>query len=138
MRIAQLFIFLDLTLVTCAQMTDHRIRDWLSAQVKQQKLSPLRFSGRHKIYDTDTHTTQEVLDFDFTAQFSEFVDLKMIEIKRSNVVDEVTIITGESHDEAVEEELVQRAMEKLQCLATLGDKFVLFHLKHASSESDRV
>ncbi|KAI4854459.1 hypothetical protein E4T44_00159 [Aureobasidium sp. EXF-8845] len=121
MRLAQLFIFFDLTLVTFAQMTDHRIRDWLSDQIKQQKLSSLRFSGRHNNYDTRTLTTQEVLDFDFTAQCSEFVNLKLIDIKRSNVVDEITMITGEIHDEADEEELMLQATERLQSMVNSDD-----------------
>jgi hypothetical protein len=137
MRIAQLSIFLGLTLFTRAQMTDHRIRNWLSDQIEQQKLSPLRFSGRHNSYDTHTLTTQEVLDFDFTAQCSEFVDLKMIEIKRLNVVNEITMITDINHDEATEEQLVQRAIDKLQSLATFGDRSVPSPLRHASSESDK-
>jgi hypothetical protein len=136
MRIAQLFIFVDLTLVTCAHMADHRIRDWLSDQIKQQKLSPLRLSGRHNSYDTHTLTTQEVLDFDFTAQCSEFVDLEMIEIKRSNVVNEITIVTGETHDEAGEEELMQQATENLQDIANSGDRFVILSVQGTSHESD--
>jgi len=121
MRIAQLFIFLDLMIVTCAKMTNYRIRDWLSDQIKQQKLSPLRFSGRHNTYDTHTFKSQEVLDFDFAAQCLEFVDLKMIEIWRSNVVDKITMITDDIHAEAGEEDLVQRATERLQDIANLGD-----------------
>jgi hypothetical protein len=136
MRIAQLFIFVDLTLVTCAHMADHRIRDWLSDQIKQQKLSPLRLSGRHNSYDTHTLTTQEVLDFDFTAQCSEFVDLEMIEIKRSNVVNEITIVTGETHDEAGEEELMQQATKNLQDIANSGDRFVILSVQGTSHESD--
>jgi hypothetical protein len=136
MRIAQLFIFLELTIVTCAKMTDPRIRDWLSGQIKQQKLSLLRFSGRHNSHDTHTLTTQEVLDFDFAAQCSEFVDLKMIEIRRSNVLDRITMITGEIHDEAGEEDLVQRTTETLQDIANSGDRFVVLSIHDTSHESN--
>jgi hypothetical protein len=131
MKIAQLVAFLDLVLVTCAQMTDHRIRDWFTGQINQHKLSPLRFSGRHSNFDALTLTTQEILDFDFTAECSEFINLETIEIKRLDAVDKITLITGELHDEAGEEELVQQAIEKLESIVTPGDRSVPFPLSQA-------
>jgi hypothetical protein len=138
MKIAQLVVSLDLAIITCAQMTDRRIRDWFTGQIKQQKLSPIRFSGKHNDFDPHTLTTQEILDFDFEAECSEFIDLRMLEIKRLNDVDRITIISGESHEEAGEEELMQQAFEKLQDIATSGDRSVLFYSQNTSYKSDSV
>jgi hypothetical protein len=138
MKIAQLFVSLDLALITCAQMTDHRWEDWFTSQIKQQKLSPMRFSGRHNNFDPHTLSTQEVLDFDFKAECSGCIDLKFLEIKSSNVVDRIIMIIEESHEEAGEEELIQQAIEKLQSIITLGDRSVPACSHGHSSESDRV
>lgn len=127
MKIAQILISLNLTLVANAQMTDHRIGDWFTGKISQQKQSSLRFYGRHNRFDAQALTTQEIVDFDFRAESSGFVDLKMLEIESSTVADKISILIGELDAEAGEETLVQQAIEELQSIATPGDRSVLPH-----------
>ncbi|KAI4735785.1 hypothetical protein E4T50_13702 [Aureobasidium sp. EXF-12298] len=123
MLITQILISLHLLVVTYAQMTNNRNQDWITEQIKQQKLSPICFSGRHNKLDSQTLTTQEILDFDFQAECSGFIDLNMLEIKSSDIVDKITMIIGGNDEKAGEEELVQQAIEKLQSIATFGDRY---------------
>jgi hypothetical protein len=127
MKIAHILLCLNFTLAAYAQMTDNYIENWFTEQIKQQKLAPIRFYGRHNEFDGRTLTTRELLDFDFQAESSGFIDLEIIEIKSSDVVDTITLVHGGLEVEAGEEELVQQAIEKLQSIATPSDRYAVSH-----------
>lgn len=123
--ILAILAILDFTLVASTQMTDHHIRDWFISRIEQQKLSSLRFSGRHNEYNAQTLNTQEILDFEFKAPCSEFANLDMFEIRSSNLADEIVMVVRPLGHDAGEEELIQQAIDRLKGIVTLGDRLVL-------------
>lgn len=137
MKPARALVSLNLASIAYAQMTDQRIGDWLIGQIQRQRLSPLRFSGRHNVFDAQTLTTREILDFDFEAECSEFVELKMFEIRSSNDADKITMVTGVG-DDTDEEELVQQAVEKLQGIANRDKRFLSSPVKISSHSSNKI
>ncbi|KAG9514895.1 hypothetical protein KCV07_g7743, partial [Aureobasidium melanogenum] len=109
-------------------MTGNRVKDWFNNQIELRKQSAMRFTGRHNVLMTDSNATKDIIDFDFHAEMSEFADLDMIQIKRSNVVEEdlVTTVRDAKTDDS---DLVQQAIEKLESIAALGyDRITVDHV----------
>jgi len=118
-------------------MTYHRIHDWLTGQIKRQKLSPLRFSGRHNEFDAQTLTTREILDFDFMAGCSGFVELRMFEITTTNAAEEVIMVTGGADDAIDEQGLVRQASEKLHSIANRDNRSLSLPLRNVAHNPNR-
>ncbi|KAH0345869.1 hypothetical protein KCU83_g7554, partial [Aureobasidium melanogenum] len=128
MKISQILLYLDLIIVSCAAMTDNRIRDWFNNQIELQKQSAMRFTGRHNVLVTDSNATEEIADFEFHAAISEFADLDVIQIKRSNVV-EKDFVTTARDGKIDDSDLVQQAIERLKSIAALGyDRITIDHV----------
>lgn len=136
MKPSRTLVFLNIASIAYAEMTDQHIGDWLTSQIKRQRLSPLRFSGRHNEFDAQMLTTRELLDFNFEAECSGFVDLKMFEIKSLDDPNNITMVTGVG-DDIDEEELVQRAIEKLLSIANRDKRSPSSPLKNNMHSSNR-
>ncbi|KAG9524854.1 hypothetical protein KCU93_g6107, partial [Aureobasidium melanogenum] len=109
-------------------MTENRVKDWFNNQIELQKQSAMRFTGRHNVLMTDSNATKDIIDFDFHAEMSGFADLDMIQIKRSNVVEEdlVTTVKDAKTDDS---DLLQQAIDKLESIAALGyDRITIDHV----------
>lgn len=125
MKTSQILLCLDLIIVSCAAMTENCVKDWFNNQIELQKQSAMRFTGRHNVLMTDSNATKDIIDFDFHAEMSEFADLDMIQIKRSNVVEE-DLVTTVKDAKTDDRDLVQQAIEKLESIAALGyDRFAV-------------
>ncbi|KAI5272535.1 hypothetical protein E4T47_04201 [Aureobasidium subglaciale] len=101
-------------------MAKTRLDSWFRNQIEQHKASHIHFSGRHNVVDADTSFIREMIDFDFSAQVSGFVDLSMIEITASTNANTVVMMVAEGTEEAGEEGLLQQAVEKLDCIVLSG------------------
>lgn len=137
MKTVSMLVFLNLALVAYAQMANHRIRDWLTAQIKRQTHSPLRFSGRHDEFDAQTLTTRETVDFNFHTECSEFVELKMFEIRSLDDADKIIMLTGVG-DSTHEENLVQQAIDRLHSFANWDVRYPPSPLRNTLHSSDKI
>ena len=136
-KAARVLVVLDLAHFAFAQMTNLRIHDWLTSQIKRQKLSPLRFSGRHNEFDAQALTTREILDFDFMAGCSGFVELRMFEITTTNATDEIIMVTGGADDDVDEQGLVRQASQKLHSVANRDNRSLSLPLGNAAHNPDK-
>ncbi|KAG9827718.1 hypothetical protein KCU98_g9296, partial [Aureobasidium melanogenum] len=128
MKATRLLLYFNLMVVSCAAMTDNRVRDWFNNQIELQKQSAMRFTGRHNVLVTDSNATEEIGDFDFHAAMSEFADLEMIQIKRSDVT-EKDFVTTARDGKIDDSDLVQQAIERLESIAALGyDRITIDHV----------
>lgn len=69
----------------------------------------MRFTGRHNVLQPNAIATKETVDFDFHAEMSGFVDLNMIQIRRSGNAEKPFDTTSKD-----ENEMVQQAIEHLE------------------------
>lgn len=115
MKISLALLYLNCILVSCAVMTDNRIGDWVKRQIELQRHSAMRFTGRHNVLQPNSIATKEIIDFDFHAEMSGFVDLNMIQIRRLGDAEKAFDTTAKD-----ENEMVQQAIEHLESDTTIS------------------
>ncbi|KAI5204326.1 hypothetical protein E4T38_04719 [Aureobasidium subglaciale] len=98
-------------------MAKTRLDNWFRNQIEQHKASHIHFSGRHNVVDANSSSIREMIDFDFSAQVSGFVDFSMIEITASTNANTVVMMVAGGTEEASEEGLLQQAVEKLNSIS---------------------
>ncbi|KAH0359188.1 hypothetical protein KCU65_g10091, partial [Aureobasidium melanogenum] len=100
-------------------MTENRTKDWFNDQIELQRQSAMRFTGRHNVLVPGSTTTNEIIDFDFHAEMSNFAKLDTIQIERSEISEKAFVTTAED-GKSDETDVMQQAVEQLERIAALG------------------
>ncbi|THW35044.1 hypothetical protein D6D21_09334 [Aureobasidium pullulans] len=114
-------------------MSDDHLRESFERAMMEQKSTRIHITGRHNIVNSKS-SSEEVLDFDFRAEIGGFVDLNVIEITTSPMSTEVHVMIARE-DQEIEEDLVERATEKLKDISLSKCESLMFGNKITKREN---